>query len=167
MTTNGDRQRTDSLPCAAQHLPAAQAAATPPTIGGRDGLRRIGRERLRGMGFVRIRTGVKQAGDTLCELYGVAEWLGPTDYGTALRLAEMYIKHRRLAEHLERQGIMTQAGEPKKALAEFRMLGDSLLRHEERLGLPAAARFALRVDAFRGDTFAGQMQGAREARREA
>lgn len=141
---------------------AADNGSRPPTIRGRDGLRRIGRQRLTEMGFQRIRTGVKQAGDVLCELYGIAAWLGPTDYGTALRLAEMYIKHRRLAEHLEQYGIVTAEGEPKRALSEFRQLADSILRHEERLGLPAAARYALRLDAFRGDSFASRMQQARE-----
>ncbi len=136
---------------------SATIPATPPANGasaaktaGRKGLREIGRERLRALGFARVSKASQQVSDVLAELYGAADWLGATDYQTALRLARLIVKHRSLDEQLESHGLLKTDGDPKRALSEFRALSDSILRHEERLGLPASARSALGLNVARG-----------------
>ena len=47
---------------------SAANSASAPKIGGRKELRAIGRARLKEMGFERVRTGVQQAADLLCEV---------------------------------------------------------------------------------------------------
>ena len=121
-----------------------------PKISGRKEMREMGRERLRALGFPRVSKASQQVSDVLAELYGAAEWLGATDYQTALRLARLIVKHRSLDEQLERHGLLKADGDPKKALAEFRQLSDSILRHEERLGLPSSARSALGLTIAQG-----------------
>ncbi len=60
-------------------------------------------------------------------------------------------------------GYLRQAdSEPKKILAELRAFAGELLRHEAALGLVASSKAALGVDVARMDTFAQQMQRARE-----
>ena len=154
-------------PLAKPLLPKQQPGALAPPIGtpaptngtraakttDRRELREIGRERLRELGYHRIGKASQQVSDVLAELYGAAEWLGATDYQTALRLARLIVKHRALDEQLETHGLLKTDGDPKKALAEFRQLSDTLLRHEERLGLPASARSSLGLNVARGRAF--------------
>ena len=63
-----------------------------------------------------------------------------------VRWAHTYEKWRSIGERLDRDGDTRQDGEPKKLLAEWRALSDTLSRLERDLGLTATARASLGVD---------------------
>ena len=158
-----DHQRTGN-PMDAQQALAPVVGAGAAKIGGRKQLRDVGRARLREMGFERIRTGVQQAADLLCEVYGVCSWLDAPDYWTALRWAEGVIKLRRLSEIMEAlpdakmpdgtvvkhgHGYVKKDFEPRKLVSEGRALADSRARWEGALGLTASSRASLGADIAR------------------
>ncbi len=70
----------------------------------------------------------------------------PGDLYALTRWAALYEKWRSIGERLDRDGDLRADGEPKKLLAEWRALSDTLSRLEAQLGITAASRAALGVN---------------------
>ena len=99
-------------------------------------------------------------------LFGECSWLSRADLPAAVRWGTLTEKFRRLAQLLDglpEGGVVTIAGEPRKALGELRALSGELSRLESALGITAAARAALGVNVMLAQDLATAMaEGARD-----
>ena len=87
-------------------------------------------------------------------LFAECPWFIRADLPAAVRWGTLTEKFRRLAQLLEglpEGGVVTIAGEPRKALGELRALSGELSRLEQALGITASARAALGVNVVRLD----------------
>lgn len=119
-------------------------------------------EPLRG---VRVPSRSMPARRLVVQLYEACPHLSRADLWTAVRWAELSLKFRRLSEYLDMQpegGVVRMDGEPRKALSEFRQLADAISRHEQALGVSAAARASLGVNVGRMADLAALMAGRGE-----
>jgi hypothetical protein len=75
----------------------------------------------------------------------VMPWLDPSDEPTCRVWAELEILGAGMFVELTANGIVTEKGEPRRLLTEFRQLRTAQFSFERELGMTPAARMTLQV----------------------
>lgn len=95
---------------------------------------------------VRIPSRNRQARRLVVTLFSECAWLARPDLPAVARLCELYVVIRRIAERLDRDGLLKKDGEGKRLIGEWRGLMAEARAHEAALGITVAARAQLGVD---------------------
>ncbi len=100
------------------------------------------------------------------DVYSQCPHLGPADVRAVARYAALSLRFMRGERRLRELGDLTQAGDPRKLVAEQRALSGELSRLERDLGVTVSARAGLGLDVARGRILdaAGRAQQLRRER---
>ena len=139
-------------------VPAPQGALPGPP-GGRERRADVRPEALRG---VRIPARTRQGRRWVYRLFTACPWLALPDVPAAARLGDLYAAISRVSARLDRDGLTTASGDPRKLLAEWRALLAEARAHEAALGITAAARASLGVNVGKMADLAALLAGRNE-----